>query len=123
MNVEKQGDRLVEILKDTVVALVSAEDRDLTQRQIGVLLTCYLDKDEHTVRGLARDLNISKPAVTRAVDKLEGMHLLARAEDPRDRRSVLLQCTAAGRGYMARIKAVMAAASKAAAPRDVALAA
>jgi DNA-binding MarR family transcriptional regulator len=112
MTEEKQGDRLVGILKDTVVALVSAEERDLTHRQTAVLLTCYLDEHAHTVRGLARELNISKPAVTRAIDKLEGLDLLARADDPSDRRSILLECTNAGRKYMARIRSLMTAAAR-----------
>ncbi len=64
------ADQLVGILRDTVVALVRRDGPDLSARQLGVFLTCYLQDGAHTVRGLAADLNVSKPAITRALDRL-----------------------------------------------------
>ena len=41
----------VEVLRQTVVALVRREGPDLSARQLGVLLTCYLEEEAQTVRG------------------------------------------------------------------------
>ena len=69
---------------------------DLTARQMAVLLLVYMTEAPHTVRGLAEALNISKPAVTRALDKLGKLEYLRRKEDEFDRRSVLVQPTVKG---------------------------
>lgn len=61
---------------------------DLTVRQLCVLLECR--GAPRTVRSLAESINISKPAITRAVDKLQELGYLERREDPDDRRSVLI---------------------------------
>ena len=58
-------DQLVGILRDTVVALVRRDGPDLSARQLGVFLTSLLADGAHTVRGLAADLHVSKPAITR----------------------------------------------------------
>ena len=90
------ADQLVGILRDTVVALVRRDGPDLSARQLGVFLTCYLQDGAHTVRGLAADLNVSKPAITRALDRLGELDLARRKVDPMDRRSVLVQRTLKG---------------------------
>ena len=87
---------MVGILRDTIVALVRRDGPDLSARQLGVFLTCYLQEGAHTVRGLAADLNVSKPAITRALDRLGELDLARRKVDPMDRRSVLVQRTVKG---------------------------
>ena len=70
------AEQLVSVFRDTVVALVRRDGPDPSARQLGVFLTCYLQDGNHTVRGLAAELNVSKPAITRAlvdVDK-QGLH-------------------------------------------------
>ncbi|MBT3396820.1 MAG: MarR family transcriptional regulator [Alphaproteobacteria bacterium] len=67
---------------------------------MSLLLTVYLVSDQHTVRGLAGILGISKPAVTRAVDALSTLGFLRRAPDPRDKRSVLVQRTVKGSVFL-----------------------
>ena len=52
------------------VASVRAEAPDLSARQMTLLLTVYLTPRPHTVRGLATLMNVSKPAITRAVNSL-----------------------------------------------------
>ena len=64
------SDQLVGTLRDTIVALVRRDGPDLSSRQLGVFLTCYLQDGAHTVRGLAAELYVSKPAITRALDRL-----------------------------------------------------
>jgi DNA-binding MarR family transcriptional regulator len=68
---------------------------DFTDRQKCVLFA--VKKKPQTVRGMAEDLNISKPAVTRAVDRLEHEGYVGRKEEMGDRRSVLVFITEAGR--------------------------
>ena len=69
---------------------------DMTQRQFALLLQVYLGPPPHTVRGLATELSMSKPAVTRALDRLSALGLLKRSPDAVDRRSVLVKRTVAG---------------------------
>src|SRR3978361_2176358 len=93
-------DQLVGILRDTIVALVRRDGPDLSSRQLGVFLTCYLREGGHTVRGLAAELNVSKPAITRALDRLGELDLARRKVDPLDRRSVLVQRTPKGSAFL-----------------------
>ena len=105
------ADQLVGILRDTVVALVRRDGPDLSARQLGVLLTCYLLDGAHTVRGLAAELNVSKPAITRALDRLGELDLARRKVDPMDRRSVLVQRTLKGTAFLRDLRGIMAEAS------------
>ena len=63
-------DQKVDVLRETIVALVRRDSPDLSARQMGVVLTCYLETEAQTVRGLAARLNVSKPAITRALESL-----------------------------------------------------
>ena len=103
-------DTLMQALRQTILALVRRDDVDLTSRQLGVFLTVYLTAGPHTVRGLAADLNVSKPAITRALDRLSELGLVRRKVDPTDRRSVLVQQTQEGSAFVAALRHVMAAA-------------
>lgn len=107
-------DQLVGILRDTVVALVRRDGPDLSARQLGVFLTCYLQDGAHTVRGLAADLHVSKPAITRALDRLGELDLARRKVDPLDRRSVLVQRTLKGAAFLRDLRAIMGEAATAA---------
>ena len=101
--------KLLVILRDTILGLVRQEGADLTARQMAVLLICYLEDGAHTVRGLAARLNVSKPAITGALYRLEDFHLAQRRQDPRDRRSIVVARTPGGVAYMQALKAVMEA--------------
>jgi DNA-binding MarR family transcriptional regulator len=70
--------------------------RDLTTRQMAVLLTVYLEPPPHTVRGLAAKLGVTKPVVTRALDTMGHLGLVTRRRDEVDRRNVLVQRTLEG---------------------------
>lgn len=110
-------DHLVGILRDTIVSLVRRDGPDLSARQLGVLLTCYLQDGAHTVRGLAADLNVSKPAITRALDRLGELDLARRKVDPMDRRSVLVQRTVKGQAFLRDLRSIMTEAGSAAPKR------
>src|SRR4030081_3225915 len=61
MAVGDTTESMVNVLRDTIVALVRQDGPDLSARQFGVFLTCYLEGDAQTVRGLAAALDVSKP--------------------------------------------------------------
>ncbi len=101
------SDQLVGILRDTIVSLVRRDGVDLSARQLGVFLTCYLNEGGHTVRGLAQDLNVSKPAITRALDRLAELDFIRRKTDPADRRSVIVQRTTKGAAFLRETRHIM----------------
>ena len=106
--VEQRADAL----RQTIVALVRRDGPDLSARQFGVFLTSYLEEEAQTVRGLAAKLNVSKPAITRALDRLSEFDLARRKTDPLDRRSVLVQRTMAGVGFLRDLKKILGEADK-----------
>ena len=110
--VTESADQRVEVLRQTIVALVRRDGPDLSARQLGVFLTCYLEDEAQTVRGLAAKLSVSKPAITRALDRLTEFDLVRRKTDPLDRRSVLVQRTVAGTGFLRDLKKILADAGK-----------
>ena len=83
-----------------MVSALSRDMPDMTQRQFALLLEVYLGTPPHTVRGLAERLTMSKPAVTRALDRLSALGFLKRTLDAKDRRSVLVQRTVAGSVFL-----------------------
>jgi DNA-binding MarR family transcriptional regulator len=106
-------DRLAGLLRTAIVELVRRDGPDLTARQLGVFLTCYLDTEAQTVRGLAAQLNVSKPAITRALDRLAEFDLVRRKDDPLDRRSVLVQRTATGMAFLRELRIILSDAASA----------
>ena len=113
MPVQCTPDQFIEILRETIVSLVRRDGPDLTARQLGVFLTVYLGEGPHTVRGLASVLNVSKPAITRALDRLGEFDFARRKTDPQDRRSVLVQRTVKGTALLREISATMVEAATA----------
>lgn len=65
-------------------------------RQWAILLTVYLYPGPHTVRALARELNVPKPAISRALDALSILGLVRRVRNDQDRRIVNVQRTPEG---------------------------
>ncbi len=112
MTTSPAPDQLIAILRDTIVALVRRDGPDLSARQLGVFLTCYLQDGAHTVRGLAAELHVSKPAITRALDRLGELDLARRKVDPLDRRSVLVQRTLKGAGFLRDLRSIMGEAAQ-----------
>jgi DNA-binding MarR family transcriptional regulator len=86
----------LDLWRRAIVTSVRRDAPDLSARQMAMLLTVYLTRPPHTVRGLANILKVSKPAVTRALDRLAELQLVRRKVDDEDRRSVLIQRTVRG---------------------------
>lgn len=101
----------LDIWRRAMVANVRRDAPDLSARQMAVLLTVYMTEQPHTVRGLAEILNVSKPAITRAIDRLGEFGLVRRKSDPRDRRSVIIQRTVKGSVYLAEFAEIISEAT------------
>src|ERR1700751_1284521 len=106
------AEQRIDVLRQTIIALVRRDGPDLSARQLGVFLTCYRADEAQTVRGLAAKLAVSKPAITRALDRLSEFDLVRRKTDPLDRRSVLVQRTMAGAGFLRDLKKILSEADK-----------
>jgi len=92
--------KALDLWRLAIVQSVKLDVPDLSARQMALLLTVYLAPQPHTVRGLAVVLNISKPAITRAVNRLVELQLVKRKADETDRRSVLIQRTVRGSVFL-----------------------
>lgn len=88
---------------DVSLAMVQDGDPDLSVRQMSILLTIYLEAPPHTVRDLARKLQVTKPVITRALDTMGRLDLVSRRRDEKDRRNVLVQRTVKGALYLERL--------------------
>ncbi|QRM53773.1 MarR family transcriptional regulator [Sinorhizobium sp. BG8] len=82
---------------------VQLDGRDLTLRQLAILLEIYLVPPPHTVRGLASKLGVTKPVVTRALDSMGTLGLVTRNRDEQDRRNVVVKRTVEGALYLERL--------------------
>jgi DNA-binding MarR family transcriptional regulator len=109
------ADPMLQVLMGMLVASVARDGPDLTARQLAVFLKVYLEPNaDHTVSGLAAVLNVSKPAITRALDRLEELDFSKREQDRLDRRSVIARRTPAGSAYLRTLSGFMAEAGEAA---------
>lgn len=86
--------------KDVTVSSVASDMPDLSARQTAVLMCVYLEEGPHTVRSLAARLNVTKAVISRAIDRLKSYNYILRADDPRDRRSIVLRRTPEGINYL-----------------------
>ena len=96
MPAELRPSQALRLWHDVAFDIVRDGAQDLTTRQMAVLLTVYLDPPPHTVRGLAKRLQVTKPVITRALDTMGRLGLVSRHRDSADRRNVLVQRTLAG---------------------------
>lgn len=103
MPVELRASEALRLWHTVALEGVRSESPDLTQRQAAILLTIYLEAPPHTVRDLARRLDVTKPVITRALDTMGAMGLVDRHRDERDRRNVLIKRTVAGAVYLEKL--------------------
>ncbi|MBN9441678.1 MAG: MarR family transcriptional regulator [Bosea sp. (in: a-proteobacteria)] len=96
MPLEIRPSQALRLWRQVHLDLVRDGEPDLSARQTAILLTVYLELPPHTVRGLAKQLGVTKPVITRALDTLGKLGLLTRKRDEEDRRNVVIQRTVAG---------------------------
>jgi DNA-binding MarR family transcriptional regulator len=101
------SDQLLDILYRTITEAVRSQTPDLSARQLAIILFITTDSSMHTVRGLAVQLNISKPAISRSLDRLCELGFADRTPDPRDGRSVLVIPTNDGYEHVAKLRAML----------------
>lgn len=85
---------------NTLIDYVRSGEPDLTNRQMALLLVVYLQPGPHTVRGLARSLQVSKPVITRALNRLGSLGYLRRQRDESDKRNIYVVRTAEGAEFL-----------------------
>ena len=112
MAIELSELQALDLWRRTIVDSVRREAPDLSARQMALLLHVYLTPPPHTVRGLADTLNVSKPAITRALDRLSELELVRRKPDENDRRSVLIQRTVRGSVFLREFGELIVAAGR-----------
>ena len=93
----------------TLVDYVRSGEPDLTNRQMALLLLVHLTNGPHTVRGLARGLGVSKPVVTRALNRLGALGYLRRQRDESDRRNIFVLLTNEGAKFLDQFQRLIAA--------------
>lgn len=112
MGIQLKPVQALDLWRGAIVESVRRDAPDLSARQMALLLTVYLTTPPHTVRGLALSLNISKPAVSRALDRLGDLGLVKRKLDETDRRSVLVQRTVKGSVFLHEFGNIVVAAAQ-----------
>lgn len=100
MSVELSASEALGLWHRVLQAQVRDDMPDLTVRQMAILLQIYLVPPPHTVRGLAALLTVTKPVITRALDRMGELSLVDRERDPRDRRNVIIKRTVKGALYL-----------------------
>lgn len=98
---------------EVTLALVREDGPDLSLRQCAVLIAAAQAEpatrpDTTTVRALAKMLHVSKPAITRAMDRLTDLGLGTRRTDPRDKRSVFFVPSTSGMKWARQVGAQVA---------------
>jgi len=96
MPLEIRPSQALRLWRQVHLDLVRDGESDLSARQTAILLTIYLELPPHTVRGLAAQLGVTKPVITRALDTMGKLGLVTRRRDEADRRNVVIQRTVAG---------------------------
>ena len=104
----------------TLIDYVRSGRPDLTNRQMALLMVVYLKPGPHTVRGIAKGLDVSKPVVTRALNRLGALGYLRRQRDEADRRNIFVARTDEGAEFLDAFGRLIANRSQADVPRSAA---
>ena len=102
MGIVMRPSQSLRLWQQVSLAEVRAASPDLSMRQVAILLTVYLNPPPHTVRGLAAQLGVTKPVITRALDTMGALKLVTRHRDERDKRNVLIRRTVEGALFVER---------------------
>ena len=97
---ELRPGQALQLLRHTMFGMVRDAHADLSPRQLAILMTIYMDPPPHTVRGLAKHLGVTKPVITRALNAMGKLDLVARRRDEADKRNVIILRTVRGSLYL-----------------------
>lgn len=112
MSLDLGQQQALKIWHDALSESVRRDGPDLSARQMAIMLRVYMDEGPHTVRGMAADLNVSKPVVTRALDRLQDLGFVRRQKDPQDRRSIMVLRTVKGSVFLSDFADLVAKAAR-----------
>jgi len=85
---------------ETIMALCKNQI-DLSTRQLALLEHCAShNENDRQVKNIASLLQISRPAVTRAANRMEEMTLAERLHPPHDRRTCVIALTRKGAAFL-----------------------
>ena len=90
----------LEMMRRVSADAVRGAAADLTARQFALLLSIFMKPGPHAIRDLARQLDLPKPAVTRALDVLERQGFVRRKRDRHDKRDVSVHRTVKGAVFL-----------------------
>jgi len=90
----------LEMMRRVSADAVRGAAADLTARQFALLLSIFMKPGPHAIRDLARQLDLPKPAVTRALDVLERQGFVRRKRDRDDKRDVSVHRTVKGAVFL-----------------------
>ncbi len=90
----------LELWRRVLIANLRVTGGDLSARQLALLLTIYMTPAPRTVRGLADFLDISTPAVSRALYRLNKLGVLRRKVDRSNRRRIVVHRTVKGAVFL-----------------------
>ena len=93
--------------RDALIGYVRSGECDLSNRQMALLLLVYTTPGPQTVRGLAENLRVSKPVITRALNTLSALGYLRRERDDSDRRSIFIARTSTGAHFLERFEKII----------------
>ncbi|MFM6854334.1 MAG: MarR family winged helix-turn-helix transcriptional regulator [Sphingopyxis sp.] len=96
----------------SIINIVRSDLPDLTNRQMGIMLSVGLSRGPHTVRGLAERIGVSKPVVTRALNKLTALGYLQRQRDCDDGRNIFIEMTDAGAEFLDNLNQLIGSADR-----------
>jgi DNA-binding MarR family transcriptional regulator len=113
MDMEVDQFQALDLWRRVTLETVRSDAPDLTARQLAVLMTVRLGNPPHTVRGLASQLNVGKPAITRALDTLTRLGFVQRRRDPKDGRNVFVERTPVGDLFLAQLSQTIVAGTEA----------
>jgi DNA-binding MarR family transcriptional regulator len=92
---------------DTVVGLFGQRGTAPSARQIAVFLTGHLETEAQTARGLATNLTVSKPAITRAPDRLVEWNFASHKIGVLDRRNIRVRHIHKGAAFLQELSDIM----------------
>lgn len=95
-----RGPEILNFWHDALVQSIRGQAPDLTSRQMAILLSVYMTPAPHTVRGLAEELSVAKPVISRALDTLSKLGYLKRVKDEADKRNIFVQRTVSGAVFL-----------------------
>lgn len=96
----------------TLCRSIAGQGAGLTARQMAILMTVYLSEPPHTVRGLAKQLGVAKPVISRALDSMSKLGYLKRKRDEADQRNVFIQRTVKGAVFLSEFADTISGAEK-----------